>query len=316
MTIDLLIYSVTPRDIEKGAFMDLAKLTAGDVGPTSNINVVFAYQTETMGNWIGRVMQDATVNMQRSDDDTSCFSVEALSQFLRGNASIRAKVRMLVLSAHGCGWLLFNKKVGEPFLIKDIAKSIRASGLQFDVICLDCCLMATLECACELQPFTKYVIACQNYAPWHGVISSRLIENLIKYKNNALELCKSICDAFYEMNMADPESTDAFDMSVIDTRRCMELYKQLPNTATSYPRKFRIDPKWDVLYDLHSVLSANGLLTASKRACVPYRVASANTPPWFRGLSISKFPNQDTSWEHTHTYHSGVSFVNPLIAMN
>lgn len=325
MPVDLLVYSFTQKDIEKGAFMDLAKLTDTHVHSDDDVNVSIAIQTETMGTWFGKLQpcnDRAAVHLERCSDSKSLCSVHELTNFIRTNSSIGTCLKVLILSSHGCGWLLRNNKEGTPLFVNDIAAAIRASGVCFDVICLDCCLMATLEAACELHAVTKYVVACQNYGPWHGAISRGLIRNLIVNRNNHLQVCKSICDAFYDMNIRDHDNADPFDMSVIDPRCCMELYDAIKERvgaskdAMRYPTEQRIDAQWDVLYDLFALLEANCIFNASeqerfKRACVPYRVSSEDSPKTLNGISIAKFPNDDTSWAFTHTYLSSVTFPNP-----
>ncbi len=64
--------------------------------------------------------------------------------------------------------------------LKDIADTLKKSGMKFDIIGFDACLMATLETACILEPCADFLLASEEYEPSEGWYYTDAVSALAK----------------------------------------------------------------------------------------------------------------------------------------
>lgn len=318
---DILVYCMTRSNIQRGSFADLAKLGSGSHARAGS-RVCMAIETYDKGNWLAHI--DKVHKSIKQINDTNSFAKlgSVLRPIMDSFFVHHDRRKVLIVCSHGCGWMLENASNEHKVYIRDLADTIQKTGIKFDLICMDSCLMATLETMCELSRITRYASACQNYCPWHGVISSRLVEYLELPEIS--DSFRGIGDEFLRMNDTNTESRHCpYDLNFFDTKKCSHVYDMMTRHVI-VPRfdgmdNGCIDKDWKVLFDLCYVAKRYthalppGFLQ-HVHACVAYRVKSRDTPPQWGGLSITRWPNDDTSWMFTGLYPHAVTYVTPWVS--
>ncbi|MBF0315738.1 MAG: hypothetical protein HQK52_20120 [Oligoflexia bacterium] len=331
-------YSFTDNELQSGSFSDLAKLTAAEGLVSNQIAFHSLIDTRTMGSYKITIQGDPKKNHALFDripnQDMSQPSV--LKNFIQEVAtSDPAEKYGLILGGHGCGWL-FTAEENRPLFIQEVASAIRESGVHFEVVSFDSCLMSTMESVAELSGLSNFVTATENYCPWNGVISEKFL-NLFD-QHNTQEALYGVCEKFVQMNTttyADPSDPrklagpDACDLNVWDPAKVKDLYHylqeqyQLKKIAPEYQKDFAIDPSWPAIYDLYSIvwpsLQAPGEQQEFQRRfadALIHRSASKDTPDTFHGLGIVKWPieeNEENRWPFSPTYLKGTHYPNPFL---
>lgn len=120
----------------------------------------------------------------------------------------------LLLWDHGGGWSGFggdenfrsasgvDSSMTLPDLSKAISDGTRAANIHFDLIGFDACLMATVEVASALSPYSSYLLASQELEPgagwnWTSVVASAA--------QDARTFGKSVADSYIEKQDEDSE---------------------------------------------------------------------------------------------------------------
>ena len=111
-------------------------------------------------------------------DDSTCMSEpESLADFISwARDAYPADRTMLVLWDHGGGLSLgygvdaYNKRKGdqETLSVSEIASAIEQSGMRFDVIGFDACLMQDIDVAVALEPYADFYLASEETEGGYG----------------------------------------------------------------------------------------------------------------------------------------------------
>ena len=146
-----------------------------------NVNVIL--QTGGAKKWwnsdissrIVQRWQIADGNFEKLEDvgQIRMLTSDALLDFVNFSAANYPADRyILIFWDHGGGSLygfgydeLYEDDV---LLLPDISRALEESGLKFDIIGFDACLMGTLETAYALEPVADYMIASEEYEPVQG----------------------------------------------------------------------------------------------------------------------------------------------------
>ena len=147
---------------------------------TKGDNLKFVLQTGGSFRWFtseipensnGRyVIEGGSISEVEKLDDKLCMSEpQSLTDFLNwGKQNYPADRYILVLWDHGGGFSLGygsdslnRRKDGDTMLVNEMIEAISASGMKFDVIGFDACLMQTLETAVAFEPYADYYIASE-----------------------------------------------------------------------------------------------------------------------------------------------------------
>ncbi|KAG2437851.1 hypothetical protein HXX76_005469 [Chlamydomonas incerta] len=282
---------VETANIETGAWRDLAKLTGVDrgvKGPTRRGAVTVDILMDLYSTGAYRVSFDGDPRKDgflcRRIEEPDMTSAALLARYLAEVVAARpARHRMIVFGGHGCAWLSLAEE-GHVISIKDMAAAVKAAG-GCDVVALDACLMGCLECACEFSGVAKYVTACENYCPWNGIVTPKLLPALWANASPA-ELAKGLVAGFMAANvppdlqkqLAEGKPLDkndeslgkyrtddptvvvgdsACDIMALDVEGCMRLYKWLqerPHIKPVFDTDAAVDSSWPVLFDLTTVV--------------------------------------------------------------
>lgn len=244
--VTVLIYMIganLDRDCQ-AATTDIEEMKAANF--SDNINVVVEAGGTTY--WANDYFTDGGVDRAVvSDNDIQVVEhlgtipmtiPSTLTDFLVwGAKNYPAKKYHLVLWDHGGGVVAgFGTDENYPntdgLYISDIANAIGNSGIHFDLVSYNACLMATVENAYALSPYADYMIASEesvyalaglNYTSYLNVLAEDATQN-------TLSIARSICDAFmYHEEINDLTNFDSATISVIDLSEIPKLIAALGN---------------------------------------------------------------------------------------
>ncbi len=210
---------------------------------------------------------------------------ETLRDFIVWSAEkYPAKKYALILWDHGGGSKtgifideLFNN---DTMYLYELGTALRDSGIQFETVLFDACLMANLETAYIIKDYARYMVASEEVVAGQGTaIGDWLQELYYAPATDGKRLGRLICDTT-QIKCADIEDTQASEMltwSVIDLSKmeklgeCLERFYRIVGRAyTEYPELMRIyafqvinneryGDRGDSMFDLASLFYNAGL---------------------------------------------------------
>ena len=187
-------------------------------------------------------------------DDMSMSDKESLTDFL-----IWAKEKypnrrtMLVLWDHGGGVAAgyghddLNKKHTEEeneetMQVYEILDALKTSGIRFDLIGFDACLMQDIEIAASMEPYTDYYLASEEteggYGWYYTSAFGRLAENPgISTEEFGAEMLS--CFDQYNTIIADGKTDTTSTLSLIDTTLAKPAYEKFCGLLEKADQAFR-----------------------------------------------------------------------------
>jgi hypothetical protein len=193
------------------------------------------------------------VNLSSSPNigNVNMASPAALTEFINWvKATYPAQHYALVVWDHGAGWKA--KKFSSPargavqdetsgtfMSLPDLAKGVADSGVHFDVINFDACLMAMYEVAYEFKGLTDYMVFSEQTEPGEGDPYDTILGDLAATPSmSSRDLASTIVskyDAFYTTNDRGGTTKSAVDMSKLATldTKVIALAAALNNDAAS-----------------------------------------------------------------------------------
>ncbi len=221
--------------------LDINEMLSADLG--DNVNVVIqtggCYSWSTQGIIDGEVqrwvIQDGTlVELQQLGERPMLDSGE-LSDFISFSAeNFPANRYQFVFWDHGGGSLYgFGSDEIYPetvLFLPDIAAAFENSGIKFDFVGFDACLMGTIEIACMLEPYADYLVGSEetepaygwDYTPWFNALG----ENS---SIDTVDLGEVIVDSFLLQNAPGASEQDGPDstLSIVALREIPKVYDAL-----------------------------------------------------------------------------------------
>lgn len=163
---------------------------------------------------------------------------DTLSDFVSwGTKSYPADKYMLVFWNHGGGSISgygYDELTNSMLSLTDISSALKkANNKSFELIGFDACLMATLETANILQPYSKYMAASEEIEPGHGwnyTTITKAIADTPGISGN--DLGKVIADGF-KAQAADEETVDGITLSVLQLDKIPNVIKSLEGLSDS-----------------------------------------------------------------------------------
>ena len=186
--------------------------------------------------------------------DTNLSEVEPLTDFLNwGKENYPADRYMLVFWDHGGGFTsgfgCDDINVTKPQNIltnTEIISAIDASGLKFDMIGFDACLMQDIELGALLEPYTDYYLGSEEIESDAGWYYTSAFGKLAKDPGIAsedfLEEMISSYDAYYAL-FAREEGPDILTLSAVDTTLAKPAYDKLNELWIRMTEAVQEDPK-------------------------------------------------------------------------
>jgi len=126
-----------------------------------------------------------------------------------------------------------------PDLRKGIADAVALTGVHFDIIDFDACLMANLETASNLAPFARFLVASQEFEPGGGQNYTPFF-NALSLGVDTSTVCKVIVDAYRAKCGAANVTGDTLSVTDLsEVRGVVDAVERLGQIANS---RIRADP--------------------------------------------------------------------------
>jgi hypothetical protein len=215
------------------ATLDLQEMLDAEFG--DNVNLVI--QTGGCSDWYPDVISDGGVQRWcikngefyelENLGQANMLDSGTLSDFINFSASnFPANRYSLIFWDHGGGSVYgygYDEMYPEAYMfLPDIAYALSSSGVKFDMIGFDACLMGTIETAYMLEPYADYMVGSQetepangwNYTPWLTALGQNT-------SMDTVEIGAAIVDSFISQNGADQT------LSVVSLREIPYVYDVL-----------------------------------------------------------------------------------------
>ncbi len=248
--VNIMVY-LCGTDLESRSRMatsDLIEMASANVTSGSNINLLVytggckQWQTSGISNRTNQIYQlrDGGIDLLVEDDgDKAMTDPDTLLHFLtycRDNFS--ANRNILIFWDHGGGSVTGygyderHSRTGSMDLT-EIRSAIAGSGMTFDIIGFDACLMATTEVAISLAPFADYLLASEETEPGTGWYYTNWL-NLLSDNTSVptVELGKKIIDDFVDVSAVSARGQST-TLSLVDLA---ELSYTFPAEFTVFAR--------------------------------------------------------------------------------
>ena len=229
-------------DLESGygaASADVEEMLEADLG--DDVNVVletggaseWSFSPEadpsTRQRWVledgeASLVQDAGEDTMLDEDEVTDFCSWAAKEY-------PADRYILIFWDHGGGTIGGfgydeNYPDASALTLSQLRNAIKASGVAFDMVGFDACLMATVECAWAMEPVADYLVASEQTEPGDGWSWTGFLNQLGSDPSTATtDLGKTIIDDF-SAHYAETGEEDT-TLSLIDLREISRVYERL-----------------------------------------------------------------------------------------
>lgn len=143
---------------------------------------------------------------------------------------------VLVLWNHGSGSIHGYGDPENSSSVIDIQEAIKNSGVHFDIIGYDACLMATLDSAYSLKDYADYYVASEETEDGFGWDYKKIMETVAANKSiSSRDLAVRITEVYHERYIDDPTHTlSVIDLSKIEAvKTAYENYTNAMNSNIS-----------------------------------------------------------------------------------
>jgi len=261
-----MVYMGADNNLSYSGLKDLNEMES--VGSTGDMQIVL--QAEFSSRYTPGVPTNTLrflVQKDNNPDNVNLNAGESIGNVDMGNpATLTAFIQWakqkypaehyaLVIWDHGGGWkdrlekqpdsmlrgAVQDETSGSFMSLPDLAKAVRDSGVHFDVINFDACLMAMYEVAYEFKGLTDYMVFSEQTEPGDGDPYDTILSALASDPSmNAQSLAKMIVDKynlFFANGTRESTTKAAVDMarlSTLDTN-LLALITALKNDNSSLP---------------------------------------------------------------------------------
>ena len=210
----------------------------------------FVIQAGGSKRWFTKGIEDASVGRylisggdlteeEMLPSDTCMSEGDSLKDFIVWTKENHPADRyMLVLWDHGGGFSLgygeegLNKRQGSSNLMpaSEIIKAVKDSGVKFDLIGFDACLMQNLEYANAFEPYADYYLASEESEPGTGWFYTSGFSKLAKDPTISTEdFGCAMVSSYDQLNRVsnDGEPQPADTLSLVDLTLVKPVYKRL-----------------------------------------------------------------------------------------
>lgn len=182
-------------------------------------------------------VEDGEIVLKDEQELASMGEPNTLTSFLKwGKEEYPADKYMMVFWNHGGGsgsGVCFDEVFDGDYLsIAELSNGIKDSGVNFEVIGYDTCLMATLENASAIAPYGKYMVASEETESGYGWDYTTWLNYLSTDSSmSGAQLGKNICDGYYESCENSGEEASA-TLSVVDLSKIADVKAKFTDFAT------------------------------------------------------------------------------------
>ncbi|MCR4739790.1 MAG: hypothetical protein K5886_05960 [Lachnospiraceae bacterium] len=246
----ILIY-MNGSDLETKAGLgsvDIAEMLDSGIG--DNVNVILQtmgtrkwhdYGISSKTSQIHQVKNGELILLEDDLGQLDCTDYRTLSDFIDyGKTNYPADRYMLIFWDHGGGPVYgfgYDEWQDEDasLTLDEIQKALRKNDdISFDIIGMDCCIMANLETCYVLSPFCKYAILSEDFESELGWLYTEWMRTFEKNPGMSTPLLgKKIIDGMIEANENDYYSGDTATMILVNESAVPDLM----NRWTEYAYK-------------------------------------------------------------------------------
>lgn len=267
----LLIY-MNGSDLETDdgiASADLEEMMI--IGSSSSLNIIV--ETGGTKDWQIRGIDDDRIQrwyiteddmyLEKDLSNANMGEASTLESFIRwGIREYPAESYGLIMWNHGSGSVYgygYDENYdGDTLLLSELQEALEAAydvtGIKFELIGFDTCLMASVETASILSPYAEYLIASEEIEPSHGWDYLALLDYI---ENNPYDsgrrIGKNIISAYLDYSIYFG-TEDAITLSVIDLDRINSVENALSSLSQ------------EILKDIEGGKSINAIIKARSRS--------------------------------------------------
>ncbi len=330
--ITIMVY-MCGTDLEskyKMASSDIEEMKSASLGKNIDIIIYTGGCSEWQSNGISssvnqiyQIKDGKLVSLVSDDGAKSMTNPKTLSDFIKYcNTNFPANRNELILWDHGGGSVSgygYDEKYKSngSMNLGGISQALKDSGVTFDFIGFDACLMATAETAFMLDPYADYLIASEETEPGIGWYYTDWLNKLGKNTSmSTVDIGKNIVDDFVtrcnqkckgqkttlsiidlaEFSNTVPEKLSSFSKSV-SNKIVNQEYKQVSDArynTREFAQSSKID-QIDLVNFAENVGTPEGKeLSSALKSAVKYNRTSSSITNAY-GVSIY-FPYQRTSY--------------------
>jgi len=173
-------------------------------------------------NQIYKIENGNLTRLVENDGNASMTNPSTLASFIKyGNANYPANRMVLIFWDHGGGSVSgygYDERYGkgQTMTLAGINEALKSTGVKFDFIGFDTCLMATVENGLMLSQYAEYMIASEETEPGTGWYYTNWLNKLSANSSmNTVQLGKTIVDDFVEVSNRQARG-QATTLSVVD----------------------------------------------------------------------------------------------------
>lgn len=170
-----------------------------------------------------------------------------LTDFIKwGTANYPANRYFLILWDHGggslSGYAHDELYPNGTMTVDEISRALKDSGVKFDAVGFDACLMANMETAIAVEPYADYLIASEETEPGTGWYYTNWVTNLSKNSSMpTTEIGKQIIDDFITASY-QASSRDKTSLSLLDLA---EFSGTVPSIFSEFAKEMTANIKGD-----------------------------------------------------------------------
>ncbi len=265
----IMVYLDADNNLEDAGIIDFNEMEA--VGSTDSVNIIVQFDRVTGyvtsdGNWTDtrrfRVLHDDNLSAITTSPveimgEQNMGDPEVLKEFIEwSTANYPADHYALILWNHGGGmW-----KKGEPtrktnpkdkdvcyddtdndYLSNfEVGNAIKTSGIHFDIVSYDACLMGMIEVAYQIRDMADIMVASEETIPWDGYNYTGFLEGLV---NDPQMTTKTLAENMIDVYSAFYPS-DYVTLSAVDLHSIRNV---VAKTDTLVSRIIENDAAWDAV---------------------------------------------------------------------
>ena len=224
----VMVYMAADNNLADAALFDIEEMVS--VGSTQDVNIVVQVDT----NPVYGLSSDATTRrlyIQKNNivefplnTNIDSSSPQSLTDFINwAKTSYPAEHYLLVLWDHGGGWktrgVLADDTSGHIMSIDDLAYALSNSGIHFDIIDFDACLMGMYEVAYTLRNNADYLVFSEETEPGEGDAYNDFLNVLTQNPSiSSVDLAKQIVLSYYNYFSMNEHTQTGVTKSVCDLR--------------------------------------------------------------------------------------------------
>lgn len=166
----------------------------------------------------------------------SMGEAETLGSFLSwGAENFPADHYMALIWNHGGGsvaGVAFDELFkNDSLTLDEVSQGLEHSGVWFDLVGFDSCLMASLESAAAVAPYAGYMVASEEYEPGLGWDYRALYNYMSTYPSSSPESIGSAICSSYLNKCRENQQDGMATLSVVDLKRIPDLIRSFNRMA-------------------------------------------------------------------------------------